>query len=59
VAQFDYDAGKPRDPSWRRDYYWSSSAYSGYPAYAWGVYFDNGDTDYLDVSFTGSVRCVR
>lgn len=59
TAQFDYGAGKPRDPSWRRDYYWSSSVCSGNTPLAWGVYFSYGYTHPSGVSSPGRVRCVR
>ena len=58
-SQFDYDAGKPKKRSWKRDYYWSSSVNSGNTANAWSVDFDNGHTNYYFVSFTNRVRCVR
>jgi hypothetical protein len=41
------------------DYYWSSTPYAGAPNSAWGVYFNNGYTDYNVASITYSVRCVR
>ena len=59
VAQFDYDKGGPKGSGWKREWYWSSSAYAGSTAGAWNVDFYNGDTGYYDVSDTGRVRCVR
>jgi hypothetical protein len=58
-GQFDYDAGAPRDPSWKRDWFWSSSVYSGLTTYAWVVTFYDGYTYYNAVSSTARVRCVR
>jgi len=41
------------------DYFWSSTPYAGAADSAWGVYFNNGYTDYNGVSIIYSVRCVR
>jgi hypothetical protein len=41
------------------DYFWSSTQYAGAADSAWGVYFNNGYTDYNGVSIIYSVRCVR
>jgi hypothetical protein len=59
VAQFDYDKGEPRGAGWKRDWYWSSSAFAGYTTYAWLVYFYHGYAGYNVVSAPYRVRCVR
>ena len=59
VAQFDYDKGEPKGEGWKREWYWSSSAFAGTTTYAWYVTFNFGYTYYLGVSNTGRVRCVR
>ncbi len=41
------------------DWFWTSSPLAGYSSYAWNVYFGDGYVDYLDVSVTNRVRCVR
>jgi hypothetical protein len=46
-------------PSTPADWFWSSSPLAGSSSVAWGVYFNSGDTDYGDVSYTNYVRCVR
>jgi hypothetical protein len=45
-------------------YFWSSTPYAvppdaGPPGSAWGVYFNNGYSDYNFVTIIYSVRCVR
>jgi hypothetical protein len=40
-------------------FYWSSTGYAGDPTNMWGVYFNNGYSDYNDASLKYSVRCVR
>jgi hypothetical protein len=40
-------------------FYWSSTPYAGDPGSAWGVYFNNGYSDYNDMTAAYSVRCVR
>lgn len=40
-------------------FYWSSTPYAGHPGNAWGVYFNNGYSDYNDAAMTYSARCVR
>jgi hypothetical protein len=40
-------------------FYWSSTPYAGDAVSAWGVYFNNGYSDYNDASTAYSVRCVR
>ncbi|HXN33330.1 MAG TPA: DUF1566 domain-containing protein [Polyangiaceae bacterium] len=40
-------------------FYWSSTPYAGDSTNAWGVYFNNGYSDYNDASTPYSVRCVR
>jgi Protein of unknown function (DUF1566) len=46
-------------PSTPANWFWSSSPLAVSSSNAWGVYFGNGSTYNLDVSNTGSVRCVR
>ena len=42
------------------DCFWSSSSsYPGGLSLAWGVYFDDGDVNFVDQSVSPSVRCVR
>ena len=59
VAQFDYDKGKPKSEGWKREWYWSSSAYAGLTTAAWRVNFIHGLTYDSGVSGTYRVRCVR
>ena len=59
TAQFDYDEGTPKDASWHRDYYWSSSVYSGRATHAWAVNFGYGNANSYGVGYTARVRCVR
>jgi len=59
VSRFDYDKGRPCDPSWKRDGHWSSSAYAGDSEYAWFVHLDDGAADELIVKYNFSVRLVR
>ena len=59
VAQFDYDKGEPKGAGWKREWYWSSSAYAGNSTFAWIVYFYLGYTSSNAVSNTYRVRCVR
>lgn len=40
-------------------FYWSSTRYAGDTGSAWGVYFNNGYSDYNYASIAYSVRCVR
>ncbi len=40
-------------------WFWTSSPVAGDPSFAWNVAFNNGDTNYNDVSSTNQVRCVR
>jgi hypothetical protein len=40
-------------------YFWSSTPYAGPSGSAWGVYFNNGYSDYNFVTIVYSVRCVR
>jgi hypothetical protein len=40
-------------------FYWSSTQFAGDPGSMWGVYFNNGYSDYNDMSIAYSVRCVR
>lgn len=41
-------------------YYWSSTTYVGDTPKAFGVYFDDGGRDYINLkAFTYYVRCVR
>ena len=47
-------------PSTPSEDFWSSSPLAGSSSLAWGVYFFDGSTFYVDVSFNNSlVRCVR
>ena len=41
------------------NYFWSSTTGASYTSAAWGVYFGNGDTYYLNKSYNTHVRCVR
>lgn len=41
------------------EWFWSSSALSGYSTFAWSVYFSYGNTHFNDVSDAYRVRCVR
>ena len=59
VAQFDYDKGEPKGEGWKRDWYWSSSAFAGNTSYACAVHFDDGSSNYSAVCNTYRVRCVR
>ena len=59
VAQFDYDKGEPKGAGWKRDWYWSSSAYVDNTEFAWIVDFYSGNTYFSVVSNTYRVRCVR
>ncbi len=40
-------------------FYWSSTQFAGDVGSMWGVYFNNGYSDYNDASIAYSVRCVR
>jgi len=40
-------------------FYWSSTPFAGDATNAWGVYFNNGYSDYNNASTAYSVRCVR
>jgi len=46
-------------PDCPSDWFWSSSAFAGSTAYAWGVHFDLGGTYGIVVSYPYRVRCVR
>jgi hypothetical protein len=46
-------------PSTPASWFWSSSPLVGSSSRAWYVYFNDGYTNYLDVSSTYNVRCVR
>jgi hypothetical protein len=46
-------------PSTPAAWFWSSSPVAGSSSYAWGVYFDFGDTYGYDITNTNYVRCVR
>ena len=62
LSLVDYDRRCPACsvfPDCPSEWYWSSSAYVGNTAFAWGVNFSNGDTTSSDVSNTDRVRCVR
>jgi len=40
-------------------YYWSSTTYAGYPAYAWVVSFNDGEVSVFDKTLNLLVRAVR
>ena len=42
--------------AWKRGWYWSSSESTYH--YAWYVYANNGNVDWLDKGYYGYVRCV-
>jgi hypothetical protein len=46
-------------PNTSANAYWSSTAYVGYPSYAWFVEFGNGDVGYNFRSNSSRVRLVR
>lgn len=41
------------------DYYWSSSTYAYFPAWAWFVYFGDGVEGAQSKSYVSQVRAVR
>ncbi len=46
-------------PSTPGSFFWSSTPVAGSPFDAWYVDFGDGDTNYVDVTYTYNVRCVR
>jgi len=46
-------------PSTPATSFWSASPVAGSPSFAWYVYFYTGYTNYDDVSYPSTVRCVR
>ena len=56
VALYD-SQGFPDDM--REKWFWSSTPYAPYPAFAWIVYFDDGFTLAYDTTNAGHVRLVR
>jgi hypothetical protein len=39
--------------------YWTSTAYKGYPKYAWGINFKSGYVGFVIKRYKAHVRCVR
>ena len=46
-------------PNCPSEWFWSSSAFSGYASNAWSVNFASGLANYYDVGYSSRVRCVR
>ena len=40
-------------------FFWSSTPLAANQAFAWGIYFEEGNAGYLDGSNDGYVRCVK
>ena len=59
----DYGRYNPAiDPSFQNvvgNHYWSSTTLAFGTGNAWDVYFNGGDDDWLNKSYTNYVRCVR
>jgi len=61
VTLVDYGRYYPATelPKTKSMFYWSSSTYAGYPAYAWYVYFFYGNVGSSAKTYYDYVRCVR
>ena len=57
----DYSKEGPASsfPGMPRDYFWSSSSYSGASSNAWNVNFYSGNVYSYDKSYSNYVRCIR
>lgn len=61
ITLIDFSKEDPASsfPGMPKDYFWSSSSYSGSSSYAWYVNFNSGSVGYGGKAFSYVVRCVR